>query len=294
MKIITRIKGGLGNQLFCYAAARRLAVVNNVPLKLDIVSGFKWDSQFKRKYLLDVFNIKAEAANRRESYTCPGGRIHRYLKKKVNVLKAFENRSYLVEQSIMNFDPNILAIKPKNTLYMDGYWHSEKYFKDIEDIIRNDLVMRAPHDGALLDEANQIIHEKNSVCIGIRLFQDVKQGGVHTVLSRDYYLRAAKKINELLDNPHFFIFCNDETWMKQHMRLPYQHTFITAKPEDERAHEDLWLMTLCKHFIISNSTYYWWGAWLSNNEHKIVIAPDRGFHNKDIIPCDWLVINVEE
>lgn len=293
MKIVTRIKGGLGNQLFCYAAARRLALVKNLPLKLDIVSGFKWDFRYRRKYLLEAFNINAEIASRRESYLFPWGRLQRYLTKKANLFKPFENRSYIIEQSINHFDPSIIDIDPKRTLYLDGYWHSEKYFKDIEDIIRKDLTIIAPLEGIVQDEAEKIMNETQSVCIGIRLFQDDRACPNHMVLSRNYYLRAAKKMNELLDNPHFFVFCNDEAWMKQHLSLPYKHTFITAKPENERAHEDLWLMTLCKHFIISNSTYYWWGAWLSDFAHKTVIAPDRGFHNKDIIPSDWLVVRAE-
>jgi hypothetical protein len=289
--VISRIVGGIGNQLFCYAAARRLAYVNKIPLKLDIISGFKWDSQFKRKYLLEAFNINAEKADRWDSYLFPGGRIHRYLSKKANLLKSFESRSYIIEQSSSQFDPRFMNIKPRGTLYLEGFWHSEKYFKDIEDILRKDLTIIAPLEGIVQDEAERIIDKKESVCIGIRLFQEDYILANHKVLPRDYYLRAAKKMNELLDHPHFFIFCNDQAWMNQQLNFPYPHTFITAKPEDERAHEDLWLMSLCNNFIISNSTYYWWGAWLSKNKQKIVMAPGQGFHNKDIIPDDWSVVD---
>ncbi len=285
--LIVRMFGGLGNQLFCYAAARRAAFVNNIPLKLDIISGFKRDP-YQRKYLLHQFNIQGKMASRTESFDYPTGRIFRKLVKNINKLISQKNRFYLTEESIYQFDSSLLNVNPKYNLYMEGYWHSEKYFKDIEHIIRSDLKIIAPHEPLAIQEAEQIKNVQNPVCLGIRQFQEVTKPGAHLVLPLEYYLKAIAKIAEQIANPHFFIFCNDQKWAEAHLQLSYPHTFITAKLENDRAYEDLWLMSLCRHFIIPNSTYHWWGAWLSENKNKIVIAPEKGFYNRDIIPDGWL------
>ena len=126
-KIITRIVGGLGNQLFIYAAARRLALVNHAELVLDDVSGFVRDHDYKRQCQLDHFKItcrKATAAERLE----PFSRVSRYLKRRWNQSLPFAQRTYLVQEG-MDYEPRLLQLKPQGTLYLEGYWQSEKYFK---------------------------------------------------------------------------------------------------------------------------------------------------------------------
>lgn len=288
-KVVTRLFGGLGNQLFIYAAARRLSIVNNMELRLDITSGFKRDFQFKRKYLLHNFNIKAKFASKIESFDFPGGRYLRFIIKEINKVLPFENRFYITEETNKRFDERLLIFRPKSTIYLEGYWQSEKYFKDIEDVIRNDLKIITSHEEITIKEANIIRNTPNPVCLGIRLYQEYREEKKrsHLVLPVEYYLTAVKIIAERIKNTRFFIFCNDINWVKSNLALRYPHTIITPKPEDERAHEDLWLMSLCKHFIIPNSTYHWWGAWLSENKDKIVIAPKEDFYNKDTIPDEW-------
>lgn len=151
-----------------------------------------------------------------------------------------------------------------------------------------------PHEPLTLREAEKIHREENPVCLGVRLLQEVANTDYYLVLPDEYYKRAVEKICEQVNNPHFFIFCIDQKWVEKNLLLPYPHTFITQKPDDESACEDLWLMSFCKHFIIPNSTYHWWGAWLSENKGKIVIAPAEGFHNKDIIPDGWQTINFKK
>ena len=284
-KIIARVCGGLGNQLFIYAAARRISLINELSLKLDIISGFKSDTQYRRNCLLHQFNINGEIASKKESYEFAGGRLLRYLVRRINKFIRFENRFYISEQSPFCFDDRVLSLKPKKSIYMEGYWHSEKYFKDIEWVIRNDFKIIADHEPIAMQEAQKIKAMKNPVCIGIRLFQEAVKPGIHRVLSKKYYRKAVEIVSREVENPHFFIFCNDNNFVLQ---LPYDHTHIKPKPENERAYEDLWLMSLCRHFIISNSSYHWWGAWLSDNKEKIVIAPKNGFYNQDIIPNGWI------
>ena len=145
-KVVTRIFGGLGNQLFAYAAARRLALANKAELVIDHISGFTYDSQYQRQYQLDHFAIpcsKATAAERLE----PFSRIRRNLLRRWNARRPFEQRRYIQQQGI-DFDPRLLTLRPSGTLYLEGYWQSEGYFKDVESQIREDLRIIPPKDDA--------------------------------------------------------------------------------------------------------------------------------------------------
>ena len=136
-KVIVRILGGLGNQLFCYAAARRLALVNDAELVLDTVSGFTYDRVYRRQYQLDHFNIPCRKATPTERLE-PFGRLRRWLLRTWNRRLPFEKRSYIFQEGL-DFDPRLLEFKPRGTVYLEGYWQSEKYFKDVEDIIRQEF-----------------------------------------------------------------------------------------------------------------------------------------------------------
>ena len=143
-KVITRIKGGLGNQLFCYAAARRLALVNDAELVIDDVTGFSRDRQYRRQFVLDRFQIptrKATPAERME----PFERHRRGLMKWLSRRQPFEERRYLEEERL-DFDERLLALKVNGSLHLDGYWQSENYFKDVEQTIREDLQIIPPKD----------------------------------------------------------------------------------------------------------------------------------------------------
>jgi len=257
-------------------------------LRLDIKSGFKRDFLFKRKYLLYNFNIKAKLATEIESFDFPGGRYLRFIIKEINKMLPFKKRFYIIEETDKKFDERLLILRPKHTVYLEGYWQSEMYFKDVEDAIRDDLKIVTPYEDITVKEANIIRATPNPVCLGIRLYQEEKKR-FHLVVSIEYYLTAAKIINKRIKNPHFFIFCNDINWVKRVLipKFPFPYTLISPKTDD-KAYEDLWLMSLCKFFIIPNSTFHWWGAWLSEHKEKIVIAPKYGFPNKDTVPDNWI------
>jgi len=166
-KIIPRIFGGLGNQLFCYAAARRLALVNNTELVIDDVSGFAYDAVYQRHYQLDHFNIpcrKATAAERME----PFSRVRRMLKRKWNLLRPFAQRTYIQQEGI-DFDPSLLHVKPQGTVYMEGYWQSEDYFKDVASTLRQELQIKPPSDAANIVMAAKIRGCK-AVAVHVRFF----------------------------------------------------------------------------------------------------------------------------
>ena len=201
-KIVLRVLGGLGNQLFSYAAARRLALFNNTELVLDDVSGFAFDDVYQRHYQLDHFNIpcrKATASERLE----PFARVRRYLKRRSSLLMPLDQRCYLVQETI-DYDPCLLHFKPKGTVYMEGHWQSADYFKDVEAIIRQDLQITPPTDAANLAMAEQIRH-CTAVAVHVRFFDEPHSAGINNA-PEHYYARAVNTMEQIAPNAHYYIF----------------------------------------------------------------------------------------
>jgi Glycosyl transferase family 11 len=293
-KIVVRIKGGLGNQLFCYAAARRLTIVNGAELVIDASTGFARDFRYQRQYSLDHFCIPVRKATSSERLE-PFERYRRGVMKWLSLNQPFSKRSYL-EQEGLNFDDRLLNLKVKRTLYLDGGWQSEQYFKDVEEIIREDLRIIEPQNTENHQMTENIINV-NAVAVHIRWFHNSKAGGTHN-LSTGYYQNAIKLIEMKIDSPHYFVFSDDPVAANKKINFPEDRvTFVTHNRGDENAYADMWLMSQCQHFIIANSTFSWWGAWLSVNTSKIVIAPsiqldgEASWGFKGLIPDDWIKIS---
>lgn len=291
-KIITRIKGGLGNQLFCYATARRLSLINNAELVIDNVSGFVRDHEYKRQYQLTHFNIPIRLATPSERLM-PFERLRRFLLKRISTKKPFETRQYL-EQENNDFDERLLSLKVNGKIYLDGYWQSEQYFIDIENIIRQELEIIYPTDKTNQDLAT-FIKSTNAICVHIRWFDTPNNNSSGSNVKKEYYNNAISFITAKINDPHFIIFSDFPDETKQFLSInENQCTYINHNKGDENAYADLWLMSLCNHFIIANSTFSWWGAWLSKNKDKIVIAPAGkingisawGFNG--LLPENWL------
>lgn len=291
-KIICRILGGLGNQLFCYAAARRLALVNNAELIIDDVSGFVRDHAYQRHYQLDHFNIPCRKATGHERLE-PFSRVRRMLKRKWNERLPFEQRLFIRQQG-NDFEPRLLQVKPQGTVYLEGYWQSEDYFKDVEAVIRQDLQIRPPPDAANLAMAAQI-RNCTAVAVHVRFF-DEPQAPASNNAPGDYYARAVAKMSTLVPDAHYFVFSDRPAVARARIPLPDERiTLVSHNRGDALAYADLWLMTQCKHFIIANSTFSWWGAWLAAHPKKQIIAP--GFEMRDgkmswgfsgLLPQTWI------
>jgi hypothetical protein len=293
-KVITRLKGGLGNQLFCYAAARRLALVNSAELVIDNVTGFVRDRLYNRQYALEHFHIGARKATRSERLQ-PFDRYRRALAKWRNHGKPFLDRSYLEQEGIA-FDARLLQLRVEGTVYLDGLWQSESYFKDIEPTIRADLRIVPPADAtnqALGDE----IRSCNSVALHVRWF-DAPDGAQAHNASAAYYRRAVALLNERVPSARYFLFSDDPEAARVKLGLAgHQVVPVAHNRGDTASFADLWLMSQCRHFIIANSTFSWWGAWLSENQAKIVVTPDLKLNAKTawgfqgLIPSDWIRVN---
>ena len=291
-KIIPRILGGLGNQLFCYAAARRLALVNNAELVVDDVSGFVRDYDYQRHYQLDHFSIPCRTATLADRLE-PFSRFRRYLKRAYNRHRPFEERTYIQQEGI-DFDPRLLQVRPRGTVYLEGSWQSEDYFKDVEQTIRADLQIKPPADPASLAMSARI-RDCVAVSVHVRFFDEANETSINNA-SDEYYACAVAQMEMLAADAHYFVFSDKPDSASARIPLPDQRiTCISHNRGDANAFGDLWLMTQCKHFIIANSTFGWWGAWLSNTPNAIVIAP--GFEKRDgvsgwgfegLIPDGWI------
>ncbi len=273
IKIIPKIFGGLGNQLFCYAAARRLALHNSAELVIDDRSGFVNDYIYNRHYQLDKFHIKARKATIKEQIGS-FSRLRRSFICRYNNFLNFEHRTYIQQQG-NDFEPRLLQIKPRGTLYLNGYWQSEDYFKDVEHTIRGDLRIKPPIDETNQAMANMIMY-RQAVALHVRYFDSPNVLGFNNIAT-DYYVRAVKKMEMLVPDAHYFVFSDYPEAACDRLPLPDSRiTCVSHNRGDENAYADLWLMTQCRHFIIANSTFSWWGAWLADNPGKHVIAPERG------------------
>ena len=292
-KVIVRVKGGLGNQLFCYAAARRLAMINDAELVIDDVSGFIRDRQYKREYMLDAFSIPARKATPQERME-PFEKYRRGVAKLVSRNRPFQERRYIVQEGIA-YDPRLLEIRLKGTVHIDGLWQSEGYFKDIESTIRQDLRMVPPQDASNREMA-EWIRGCNSIGVHMRWFS-----GSNTVpgpnIEGSYYSRAVKYFIDSTPTPHFFLFSDDPDASLAVLPLPEgMFTCVNHNSSVESAWADLWLMGQCRHFIIANSTFSWWGAWLAESKTKIVIAPEKKFTGiiawgfPGLIPEEWILV----
>ena len=276
--IVARVCAGLGNQLFIYAAARRLALYNGTELKLDATSAFINDHA-NAVFSLRFFNIDAEKASPWECFTHPGGKIRRRLAQEISEFTPFEKRHYIYENS-REYDSRLLNLKGDHSIYLYGYWQSESYFKDIESVIRNDFEFICKHDLQNIEIAEQI-QSCNAVCIHGRrcLLVPLQNNPIPNDPSKaislglDYYSAAIAKIAQEIPNPHFYCFSDYPQWFKDNLKIDYPITIVDNNSYHEKFYEDMWLMSQCKHFIMSNSTFSWWGAWLSKNPEKVVYYP---------------------
>lgn len=288
--IIVRLMGGLGNQMFQYALGRRLAHDIGCKLKLDVSN---YSEYRDRSFQLDHFNILATVATKLELDIVLGrglgGRVFSYIVKCAPSLC-----TEVIHEKNQRFDRNILVSSRRRYLY--GFWQSEEYFRDIAKIIRNEFTLKEPVDTFNAGTLNKI-QNCNAVAVHVRRGDYVADTHARTILGpmpKEYYQQAMALIAKQVRDPHFFIFSDDPPWVECNFRLPFPMTIVDHNSA-EWAHLDMFLMSKCKHQIISNSTFGWWGAWLNISRDKIVLAPkvwyrDENYDSRDVIPAGWIRI----
>lgn len=282
--VICRLIGGLGNQLFQYAAARRIALKNDWPIKLD-VGGFR--AYKRRPYALGHFRIVEDFASPEEVERLKRSPWGRMLQR---ILPAVPRTD--VRERHFHFDDRVHDVT--SSVYLTGYWQSPRYFSDVAEIIRSEFTLKAPATGQNA-RALDLIVGTESVAVHVRRGDYVtnpKARRFHGSCTLDYYRRALAEISLRIHKPRFFVFSDDPGWTRAHLVVPDPVVFVEHNGPD-RAHEDLRLMRTCRHHIIANSTFSWWGAWLGAHPDQLVIAPDSWFASgnkdtRDLYPSSWV------
>ncbi len=282
--IVVALAGGLGNQLFQYAAGRALALRLGVSLGVDTRS---FDRHPVYEYYLDPFAVETVPVGRD---ALPAGR--RTLLDRIGIRRS---RFSTHRERHFQFDPGVLSL-PDRT-FLTGYFQSERYFLDQVAQIRRELTVRRGPDAdnrRVLDE----IAAGTAVSLHVRRGDYVTSpdaNRLHGTCDPDYYRRAAGFVAARAGGePTFFVFTDDPDWAAANLKIGFRLRVISHNGV-ARNHEDLRLMAACRHHILANSTFSWWGAWLDPAPHKIVVAPRHWFRDPSIdtstlLPEGWTTL----
>jgi hypothetical protein len=293
MKII-KIKGGLGNQMFQFAFY--LSVKNkyqNDIVKID--TSFYDNNKAHNGYeLKKIFSVNADYAVKKEIEKLTNSR-NNFITKVIRKLFGGRKTDY-IEKNFL-YDKTVYSFNNKDK-YFDGYWQNPKYFSDIKNIINSYFVF----DKNLKDENYKILRdiiEQNSVSLHIRrgdYINNFKAKNLHGgICTLKYYHKAISVVKEYMENPYFFVFSDDIDWVKNNLEIDNNVKYIDWNRGSD-SYRDMQLMSNCKHNIIANSSFSWWGTWLNENRNKIVISPNKWFNNREIdndvmIMDNWIKIN---
>lgn len=285
---VVQLMGGLGNQMFQYAAVKALSIKRNIYFKIDFDDPY---IHAKRRYNLDVFKLDALFANKKELNFCKPKT--KFIKRWWMLTGRNPSNKLFSEKKEFHFDENFINCPDGS--YIRGFWQTEKYFADISDQIRRDFIFRNPPDQLNSRTLSQI-QSSNSVSLHIRRgdYVTVQQTNkLHGLCDLEYYNKAVAAIATIEKDPTFFIFSDDILWAKENLSLNFPTKFVDIN--DNKDHEDLRLMSNCKHNIIANSSFSWWGAWLNVYEKKLVCVPNMWMSNlpvesTDLIPSSWIII----
>ena len=291
--IITRLWGGLGNQMFQYAAGRALALRSGVPLQVDIydlVNRTPQENFVHRDCDLGLLMAPldfASLADLGRAIEKPSSLLTRLA---LRYRKELLRKNKFVEND-QQFLPSLIGAKKKHA-YLVGYWHDERYFRDYREAIARDFAMRGEHQSDFLEP----ILGSESVCLNVRRtdFVDIAaEREYRTECGEDYYRQAIDKVLEQHDEIQIFGFSDDVEWCENNLHLQKPVTWIPHTEAGAKFGRYFWLMRQCKHFIIPNSTFAWWAAWLSENPDKMVVCPKQWYNDpsqqsEGLLPDDWI------
>lgn len=285
------LSGGLGNQMFEYAAAKTLSTRCNTGLLVDLYLLKKKTAATIRNYELTVFNI--DAPIHESVITKIAIKGFGIIKSKKTGFLFLSKFGIFRDEKAQYYDKRIENLSSDSILF--GYFQNEKYFSNISEQLRKDFTFKLPLTEKN-DKIRQKIEQTNSISIHIRRGDYTNANSNLPTLDISYYKKAIEHFSHEIDNPYFYIFSDGIDWVKQHLDLSeFNHEFIDWN-KNEDSYIDMQLMSLCKHNIIANSSFSWWGAWLNNNPYKIVIAPlqwyknDTGIYPDGFLPKEWITL----
>jgi len=287
MKIIARVFAGFGNQMFQYACGKAVAS----RLKADLYLDLSWFYNGNRIFALDIFpNINYYELPQRNSFINKIIRhpfvnkiirhpfINKIIALGINILCRMK---YVIIEPYHAYWEGIEQIKSSVVLY--GFWQNEKYFSFISSVIKHDFQFPEFDSFEAKNMAGKITKTPFSICVHVRrgdYIEDPRINKFHGVCSPDYYKEA---INIIIDkseekmNPELYLFSDDPDWVKNNFNTCGLPSFVVdIEDHKKKPYHDMHLMSLCQHHIIANSSFSWWGAWLSS-KNGIVVAPKRWF-----------------
>jgi len=303
--ITVSLIGGLGNQMFQYAAGKALAERHNVPLALDL-SGFR--NYPLRSFLLDRLSVpEAELARAFEANAekAPYNFTRSLWKRRIDRMLARARLPKLApsghhyREPHFHYDPAFEALGPTASLF--GYFQSERYFSSIVKTLRDRFSPREPFSAKAAEFLNQIENSRLPVSVHVRRGDYLNPGTaeVHGILGEAYYREAIARIESAFgDGAEFFVFSDDPVAAEQLLHFVPKSRLTHARGDPERPWEDMALMARCRHHIIANSSFSWWGAWLNPSSDKLIIAPREWFtpaelkklNTADLYPRGWNLV----
>jgi hypothetical protein len=295
--IVTSLKGGLGNQMFQYATGYALSQQKKTDLYLDTryfddkLNHLTNKNYVKRKFQLNLFKYNFKIANKKifnkfglnnSTY------IIRYLK--IRFLSFFFPEKFYYEKNLL-YIKDIFSLK-KKIIYLDGYWQNEKYFINYKKNLKKIFIFKIKKKTKKNLNFIKKIKKINSVCINVRRGDFINN---ENNLAKEYYLRSIKLILKKFKKVQFYIFSDDVSWCKKNFRnMKINYKIVDHSYAGVSFTNYFYLMTNFKIFIISNSTFSWWAAWLSKYKNPYVIAPKDWFPKSkkyiDIVPHYWIKI----
>ncbi len=318
--VAARLCGGLGNQLFQFAAGRSLAQRCNARLILDATT-FTLPQQ-RRAFALSPYPIDADVMFDGYAYSpttrwvkLPRPRDMEYSTSLLDRVRyrlarggGLLQRGYMQFSTLIDrmtgaaglrvfaeksFDYDCAFAMLGARIYLDGYWQSERYFVDVRDVLRRELTLPDAPNAANASWLARI-EGASSVCVHVRRGDYLKADNLaqHGLCSADYYARAMRLVAARVESPQFFVFSDDLDWSRRHLAGP-NVAFVDANAADA-AHDELRLMATCRHHVIANSSLSWWGAWLAHHPGQIVVGPDPWFaartQTPDLLPAGWIAL----
>lgn len=286
---VTKLQGGLGNQMFQYAIAKSRSISKKVFLDFSFLktNNISTEHFTKREFELDIFNIAYRDFSQKQRNICFGKSLKNRLLRKL-----FYGYTKIIKQT----ENELISIPDVKNIYFDGYFQSEKYFKDIRSILIKEFTF--PNlDAQNKYTSHKITSVKNSVSVHIRRGDYLKPEVLkyHGILPWEYYESAINFIKNKFDETHFFVFSDDLEFAKTLFNDSKEVSFVEGNMGKD-SWKDMCLMSHCKHHIIANSSFSWWGAWLGD-ENGCTIAPKNWFNPKvanfnidDFIPQNWFKI----
>lgn len=289
--IICELHGGLGNQLLEYAHARKLSLKFNLPLKFDITDITRTVYRLDRYNVCEIVEATPEEIKAYKRVPVRG--IVNKIFQRLMHRPLFRNNQFHVDETYFFYDKKKL-VNPEH-IYLAGYWFDQKYFMEIEKVIRQEFTLHTP-----LNAENVALKASIENCVSVSLH--IRRGDYLTNsyfhhLPLKYYQDSIDYLKKQLNDFTVFVFSDDIEWVRENLKIDLPHHFVNINNTPDTDFMELELMKSCRHNIIANSTFSWWGAWLNENPDKIIIAPRIWWADRDaqvdyekgrFVPAGWI------